>query len=138
MQNRRRTITVAGVVALLFGLLTIFAGGRALFGGAEARAAMGDAVPFVLWFNFLAGFAYVAAGAGLVLRRRFAVRLAIAILVATILVMIAFGIHVALGGAYEMRTVWAMSLRVLVWGIIAGVAIREPADFASGPERPRS
>lgn len=138
MQNRRRTITVAGVVALLFGLLTIFAGGRALFGGAEARAAMGDAVPFVLWFNFLAGFAYVAAGAGLVLRRRFAVRLAIAILVATILVMIAFGIHVALGGAYEMRTVWAMSLRVLVWGIIAGVAIREAADFASGPERPRS
>lgn len=138
MQNRRRTITVAGVVALLFGLLTIFAGGRALFGGAEARAAMGDAVPFVLWFNFLAGFAYVAAGAGLVLRRRFAVRLAIAILVATILVMIAFGIHVALGGAYEMRTVWAMSLRALVWGIIAGVAIREPADFASGPERPRS
>ncbi len=138
MRNRRLDIAAAGVVAVLFGLLTIFAGGRALFGGAEARAAVGDAVPFVLWFNFLAGFAYVAAGIGLVLRRRFAVRLTIAILVATALVMIAFGVHVALGGAFEMRTVWAMSLRVLVWGIIAGVAIREPADFASKSGNQRS
>lgn len=131
MRNRRWDITVAGGLALLFGILTVFAGGRALFGGPEARAAVGDAVPLVLWFNFLAGFAYVAAGIGLVLRRPWAVRLSIVILVATALVMIAFGVHVALGGAYEMRTLWAMSVRVLVWGIITGVVIREPADFAS-------
>ena len=37
----------------LFGVLTIVSGGVALFGGSDARAAVGDAVPFVLWFNFL-------------------------------------------------------------------------------------
>ncbi len=111
-------------MAVLFGLLTISAGGRALFGSAEARAAVGDAVPFVLWFNFLAGFAYVAAGAGLFLCRRWAVRLAIAIFAATILVTLAFAAHLALGGAYEMRTVGAMSLRTIVWGIIAAIAAR--------------
>src|SRR5680860_416341 len=97
MNDKRWGITIAAIVAVLFGLLTILAGGRALFGGAEARAAVGDAVPFVLWFNFLAGFAYVAAGAGLFLRRSWAVRLSIGILVATILVMIAFGVHLLIG-----------------------------------------
>jgi hypothetical protein len=129
MYDRQRTLTIAAIVAALFGLLTIVAGSRALFGGAEARAAVGDAVPFVLWFNFLAGFAYVAAGAGLFLRRSWAVRLSIAILAATILIMIAFGVHLLIGGAYEMRTVAAMSLRTVVWGAIVGEAIREPGRF---------
>ena len=59
---------IIGIVALVFGLMTIVAGGRALFGDEAARAAAGAAVPFVLWFNFLAGFAYVVAGAGLIMR----------------------------------------------------------------------
>lgn len=125
MDGRRWDITVAAAVGVLFGLLTVVSGGRALFGGLEARAAVGDAVPFVLWFNFMAGFAYVAAGVGLFLRRAWAVRLSIAILAATVLVMIAFGVHLLLGGAYEMRTVWAMSIRTIVWAAIVGVAIRE-------------
>jgi hypothetical protein len=37
----------------------------ALFGTEATRAAAGNAVPFVLWFNFLAGFAYILAGLGL-------------------------------------------------------------------------
>lgn len=130
-QKKRRDITIVAVLAVLFGLVTILSGGRALFGAPEARAAVGDAVPFVLWFNFLAGFAYVVAGVGLLLRWPWAVRLSIAILVATILVMIAFGVHVLLGGAYEMRTVWAMGLRTIVWGVIAGVAVRKSHDSSS-------
>ena len=40
-----------GIAAILFGVLTILSGGQALFGGEAARAAVGAAVPFVLWFN---------------------------------------------------------------------------------------
>jgi hypothetical protein len=40
-------LRIAAGVAVLFGLLTIVSGGRALFGGPEARAAVGNAVPFV-------------------------------------------------------------------------------------------
>ncbi|EKE68207.1 MULTISPECIES: hypothetical protein [Roseobacteraceae] len=138
MQNRRWDILIAAVVVTLFGLLTVLSGGRALFGGLEARAAVGDAVPFVLWFNFLAGFAYVAAGIGLILQTNWATKLSIAILVATVLVMIAFGVHVLLGGAYEMRTVWAMSLRTVVWGVVVGLVIRNPDGSTPEPldERP--
>ena len=124
ISNRKTGLLIAAIVALVFGALTVFSGGRALFGGADARAAVGDAVPFVLWFNFLAGFAYVVAGIGLLLRHRPALWLSLGILVATGLVFLAFGVHVLKGGAYEMRTVGAMILRIAVWAAISVVAIR--------------
>lgn len=78
----------------------------------------------VLWFNFVAGFAYLIAGVGLWLLRYWAVRLAIAIAATTALTFAAFGAHVTLGGAWEQRTLIAMSLRTLVWAGIAMVAWR--------------
>lgn len=70
MASRAKTaLWIAALVALAFGALTVLSGGRALFGSAAAQAAVGDAVPFVLWFDFVAGFAYIAAGVALILRR---------------------------------------------------------------------
>ena len=118
------SIWVISLIAVGFGLLTIKEGGTILFGNAAARAAAGNYVPFVLWFNFLAGFAYVIAGIGLWRQQRWAAWLAAAIAVATALTFAAFGAHVASGGAYEQRTVIAMSLRTLVWTAIAVLAYR--------------
>jgi len=118
------SLRAAAMVGMVFGLLTIVSGGNALFGGAAARAAVGNAVPFVLWFNFAAGFAYVAAGAGLLFRRRWGLWLSVAILVATAFVFVAFGVHVQREGLYETRTVGAMILRICVWAVIAGLARR--------------
>ncbi len=115
---------VAGGIALVFGAATILSGGRVLFGGDAARAAAGDYVGFVVWFNFLAGFAYVAAGFGLVLWRRWAAQLSLAIAAATVVVSIAFALHVLDGRPFEMRTVGAMALRSVVWISIAGMACR--------------
>jgi hypothetical protein len=126
--TRSRVLVGAGVVGILFGLATIASGGQALFGGPAARAAVGDAVPFVLWFNFVAGFAYVAAGVGLVAGRDWAARLATLLALATGAVFVAFGVHVALGGAYELRTAMAMTLRTGVWTIIAVLAHRAGAS----------
>ncbi len=112
------------LVAVGFGLLTIKEGGATLLGNEAALAAAGNYVPFVLWFNFAAGFAYVIAGVGLWLRQRWAVWLAIAIASATAITFCAFGVHVAFGGAWEQRTLIAMSLRTLVWAVIAATARR--------------
>lgn len=122
--NRTISLTVAAVVALAFGALTVLSGGRALFGGADAQAAVGNAVPFVLWFNFLAGFAYIVAGIGLFLRHPPAVWISIGVFASTALVAMAFGYHVMQGGAFEMRTVGAMILRTGVWAAISVVAWR--------------
>ncbi len=124
------------VVAIAFGLLTIVSGGLTLFGGEAARRSAGAYVPFVLWFNFAAGFAYVAAGAGLWLARRWAAWLAAAIAAATLLVFAAFGVHVMTGGAYEMRTVAAMTLRSAVWLAIAWLAQRRLRTLSgTGPRQ---
>lgn len=124
----RLTLSIAAAVAAIFGLASIASGGMALFGGPAARDAVGNAVGFVLWFNFLAGFAYVAAGAGLVLRRPWASQLALAIAAATLLVFGAFGVHVLLGRPFEQRTVGAMALRSAVWIVIAWIACRARWD----------
>ena len=118
MPRTSLTRRIAGGVAIAFGVLTIFSGGRTLLGSAD----MGAVVPFVLWFNTLAGLAYVVAGLGLWQGRRWAWPLSFAIFAATLLVFAAFGLHVARGGAFEMRTVYAMALRSAVWGWIALVA----------------
>ena len=124
MQQRGFLIRAMSLIAVGFGLLTIKEGGAILFGGEAAQASAGNFVPFVLWFNFLAGFAYVIAGAGLWLRHRWAVWLAVVIAAATAFAFAAFGAHVYAGGAYEMRTVIAMSVRTLVWGAIAAISWR--------------
>lgn len=121
-------IRLLSLLAIGFGVLTLKEGGAVLFVDGAARQAAGHYVPFVLWFNFLAGFAYVVAGIGLWLRRRWATWLALAIALTTALVFLAFGLHVALGGAWAHRTPVAMTVRTLVWLGIAVLARRWSAN----------
>lgn len=116
MTERKRSMQIAALVAMIFGALTILAGGTTIMGALD----MGAVVPFVLWFNTVAGFFYVAIGVGLWAGRVWAFPLVLGVLAATVVVFAAFGIHVARGGAFEMRTVAAMTLRSVV---LAGVAL---------------
>lgn len=119
-----KLLRAVAALALVFGLMTIASGAGGLFGSAEQKAALGAYVGFVLWFNFCAGFAYVLAAVGLWRGDAWATPLAWLIALATALVFAAFGVHVANGGAFEMRTVAAMTLRLLVWLGIAWLARR--------------
>jgi hypothetical protein len=116
--RRQWTLRALSVFAALFGAATVMAGGRVLFGDADA----GHVVGFVLWFNFLAGFIYLVDAWGLWLARRWAAPLALAITIATGLAFMGFGMHVVAGGEFETRTVLAMSLRTLAWAAIAGIS----------------
>ena len=122
--NANRTMKWMAIAAIVFGVMTVLTGGRALFGGLESRADFGNAVPFVLWFNFLAGFVYIVAGAGLLQCRRWAVYTSLFVAVTTILVFVAFGVHVLGGGAFERRTIGALTIRSLFWIATTIVSIR--------------
>jgi hypothetical protein len=126
MNDRLSRLARYGVaaIALAFGLATIVSGGQVLFGSDAAREAAGHYLPFVVWFNFLAGFAYVAAALGLATRRAWAANLALGIAVATALVFFYFGLFILTGVQFEMRTVGAMSLRTALWAGIAWFARR--------------
>lgn len=122
--NREHSLRALAVIAVLFGLLTIASGRRVLFGSDAVRQAAGATVGFVVWFNFVAGFAYVVAGLGLWLRQRWTVPWAGLIALATAVVFAAFAVHVWSGGAYELRTVAAMTVRLAVWAGIAWIGYR--------------
>ena len=119
-----RLLKALSAVGVVFGALTVFSGWQGLFGDAATRAALGHTVGFVLWFNFLAGFAYVAAGLGLWRGERWGLILATALALGTALVAAAFGLHVLGGGAFEMRTVGALALRLGFWVVVAALAHR--------------
>lgn len=112
---RPRFALICAIVAVLFGLMTIISGGAILFAGGAMLEFAGDYVPFVLWFNFIAGFAYVVAGVGLYLWRGWAINLSLLIAFSTLIAFAGFGIHILNGGVYEPRTLGAMVLRSGVW-----------------------
>ena len=117
--DRSIGIWVVTVIAVMFGLLTIKSGGSVLFIDGSARQAAGNYVPFVVWFNFLAGFVYIATGAGLWLQKQWAVRLSVLIVIATFIVYAILGLYILGGGLYEIRTIIAMGFRTIIWAFIA-------------------
>ncbi len=114
-----RWLRVVAIAAILFGVMTIKEGGSVVLVDGLARAAAGQYVPLVVWFNFLAGFGYVATGVGLWRNERWAPRLALGIAAATLLVFAALGVYIAAGHAFEMRTVIAMTVRSVLWLAVA-------------------
>lgn len=106
---------ILSIFLIAFGFLTIKEGGSVLFFDSTARTEAGNYVPFVLWFNFLAGFAYAIAGFGVYQNRKWSVPLSTVIATLTAIVFIALFIHISMGGLYEKRTLIAMSMRTSVW-----------------------
>ncbi len=112
-------VWIAAIITVFFGIMTIKSGGSVIFIDGEARQAAGHYVDFVLWFNFTAGFFYIAIGMGIWFQKIWALRSAILLAILNLLVFSAFGMHIYYGGDYEQRTIAAMSLRSAVWIIIA-------------------
>ena len=121
--NKQNILKTLAILSILCGAVTVYAGEQALFGNPVARAAVGNAVPFVLWFNFCAGFVYILAGWGLLRRRPWAVHASIFLASSTALIAAAFGAYVLGGGAFEVRTVGAMAIRLLFWIAVSVAAL---------------
>ncbi len=122
IEQRNRPLAVAALVAVGFGLLSVFSAGMVLFGPAQVQESAGATAAFVVWFNFLGGFAYVVAGYALWNQRRWGAWLAFLIVAAIAVISVGFGMHVLSGAAYEMRTVLALALRFVVWLAISSMA----------------
>lgn len=106
-------VGLAGGAGVVFGLMTLTKGGSVLRQKPSERPA--GVVPFVLRFNFIAGFFYIAAGVGAFLGRAWSFYLALALALATAAVFVAFGVHVVRGGSYMRKTFGAMTLRTTFW-----------------------
>ena len=116
---------IIGLVAVVFGVLTIKSGGAVLFWSEEARVAAGNYVPFVLWFNFVSGFLYVVAGVAFWMNKSWSLWLAVAILAGIVAVFSALGLSILIVDIpYETRTVGAMVVRTTVWSVVVFLAYK--------------
>ncbi len=123
----------------LFGLLTVVAGGAVLFNVGDARADAGSIVPVVLWMNFLAGFLYLVAAAGLFGLKPWTVRVLLVAVVLLVIAVIGFVVHLASGEAYEQRTAFALPFRLLVTLFLYAAAryfVRSPATLRAVDRKP--
>lgn len=111
----------AGIAAVLFGVITLFEGGRMVFGGPEVWAAAGNVVPWVLYFNFTAGFVYVVTGLLTLFQHPNSKKLALVLAVANAVVLVSLGVYAAMGGLFELRTMAAMGVRTVFWSVQAVV-----------------
>jgi len=130
-------IKAIGVTAILFGIVTLISGGNALFVLLELAEPPAKIVPFVLYFNFAAGFVYIVTGVGLFLRLRWAPVFATLIAAATTVVFVGLGVWIFVGNAYEGRTVIAMTLRAAFWCVASFISINRnrtlPAQSTDQP-----
>jgi hypothetical protein len=116
--KRPLSILIVAIVGCIFGLASIRSGGSVLFIDGPFRENVGIFIPFVVWFNFLFGFVYFAAGVGLWVQRRWAVWISLLVAIATLIVFTILVIYIVNGGTYELRTIYAMILRFVVWVLI--------------------
>ena len=108
----------ASAVAILFGILTLFAGGRVLLGADPGYLVF----PPLLVYNTTMGLAYVAVGALLLRHSPWARAGAGAIFGLNAAVLVAIVIVHRAGGGVAVDSLRAMSLRTGVWLVIFGVA----------------
>ncbi len=124
------SIRVLSIIAGIFGIMTVISGSAVLFPNDFIQKSAGNYVDFVVWFNMLSGFAYIAAAVGLWNSQKWSVTISIVLTSSIAVVLLIFGIHVWQGGLYEMRTLYALILRMLLWFILSIVSYRRINNLA--------
>jgi len=94
--------------------MTVFSGAQNLF-NEEVIRTQGNIIPVVLCFNFLAGFLYILIAALILKTKRIALRLTAFLSSMNIVVFLYLLNHIYSNGAFEMRTLIAMSFRTAFW-----------------------
>lgn len=111
LKNSQKALAL---LAVLFGAMTIFAGGRVLAGTNPGYIVF---MPLLI-YNTLMGFAYVGVGTMAWRNLTFGRNGAFVIFVLNLIVLAAIGIAHAAGEAVAKDSLGAMTLRTVVWLVI--------------------
>ena len=105
---------ISALVLLIFGFLTVFAGGSVILDFFGMRAKEGNYVLFVVWANFISGFLYLVASFGFFKGKNWT---AAVLSAATWILIAAFAgllIHIQTGGLFENKTIGVMIFRIAI------------------------
>jgi len=104
----------AAIVLIAFGLVTLYLSSSVIFDWFGMRAKEGNYVLFVVWANFISSILYLAAAYGFI--KQIKMTFHILSLSASILIIAFVGlfIHIFFGGIYEIKTIGAMTGRIIL------------------------
>lgn len=123
--NLFKSENLLGLVAAIFGAITLFASSSVLFGYSDILEKEGNYAPFVLWGNLISGPLYLLAAIGFIYSKKWTLNLLLGILVilgVSLIVFIFFKIN---GENYEKETLMALSFRIALTGILAFFAFKK-------------
>jgi len=122
MHMKHQILKIIGLALILFGGLTIFVGSSVLFDLFGIRAREGNYVPFVVVANVICGFLYLFSAYGLFQKKKWPVKALFVAASLLVLTFIALVIHIANGGIYETKTLFAMAFRTSLTFLLAFAA----------------
>jgi hypothetical protein len=114
VSRRKRLHAILVALAVLFGLITIIAGGRVLLGADPGYVVFWP----LLYYNTTMGFAYVATGASAWRNLKLGMYLASAIFILNLLVLGAISYLFLAGETVAVESVHAMTARTAVWLVL--------------------
>ena len=105
---------ISALVLLIFGFLSVFAGGSVILDLFGMRAKEGNYVLFVVWANFISGFLYLVASFGFFKGKNWT---SVVLSAVTWILIAAFAgllIHIQTGGLFENKTIGVMIFRIAI------------------------
>ena len=120
-----KAVKFFAALAVVFGIMTVISGSIVLFINGPGQKSAGNYVAFVVWFNLISGIGYIISGFGLWRLKKWAVFFSGAIAFGILVTLFAFANHVIQDGLFEVRTLYALIFRLLVWGTISAVSYRK-------------
>ena len=108
-------IRLFSIIVTIFGIMTVISGSVVIFSNKVIQKFAGDYVEFVVWFNLLSGFVYILTGLGLWKGKKWSIPVSVLLTLSITIILIIFSFYVGQGGAYEVRTFYALTFRMVLW-----------------------
>lgn len=112
---------IIAISLIAFALLTVFMSSSVLFDWFGIRAKEGNFVPFIVKTNLTVGFIYLIVTYGYLKSKKWSFWLMLSAALVLFFAFATFYIHIHTGGLYENRTVAAMTFRILLTLLFAGL-----------------
>lgn len=110
-ENKTVTYIVASTLTV-FGLMTFYLSGSVIFDLFGIREQEGSYILFVVWANFICSFLYLISSLGLIKRKQWSYKLINYAFIILLSTLSGLYIHIETGGAYEIKTIYGMILRI--------------------------
>ena len=112
------SLRTLSVTVLILGIVTFLIGFEQLFIQGTYLKLINNYLHFVVWFNFLSGIVYLVTGYGIWHVKPWAVYLSLLIVVFSIIVLAALGVHMFIDGQFRVWQIIEMGIKVLIWSLI--------------------